>query len=212
MWRLKPTMLFPHIPPKKQCDNDYIRCVTKRLSMATELEVIRYGTPLGFMLFGSIGHSLVLAEYITQEQAFTPLEQLATRGLSRVRGSVGDLNVSERLSDITEQAVTQLAGYISGERTEFQLACTLYGTELQRHVWDEIAKIPYGYSLTYGELAARIGRPSAVRAVANAVAANPIAVIVPCHRVLGAGGALTGYAGGLHAKRALLAIEASHSN
>jgi len=81
------------------------------------------------------------------------------------------------------------------------------GTPFQQRVWEELRSIPRGETLTYGELAARIGRPGAARAVGSAVARNPVAIVVPCHRVVGADGSLTGYAGGLERKRTLLAIE-----
>jgi methylated-DNA-[protein]-cysteine S-methyltransferase len=81
------------------------------------------------------------------------------------------------------------------------------GTPFQRRVWEELRTIPRGETLTYGELAARIGRPGAARAVGAAVARNPVSLVVPCHRVVGADGSLTGYAGGIERKRALLAIE-----
>jgi methylated-DNA-[protein]-cysteine S-methyltransferase len=83
------------------------------------------------------------------------------------------------------------------------------GTEFQRRVWQALRTIPWGATVTYGELAARLGRPGAARAVGAAVARNPLSIVVPCHRVVGAHGALTGYAGGVERKRALLAIEAA---
>ncbi|HMM86116.1 methylated-DNA--[protein]-cysteine S-methyltransferase [Azohydromonas sp.] len=90
----------------------------------------------------------------------------------------------------------------------FDLPLDLAGTLLQRAVWQTLAAIPYGQRLSYGELARHVGRPTAVRAVAAAVARNPVSIVVPCHRVVGHDGALTGYAGGLERKRALLEREA----
>ena len=104
--------------------------------------------------------------------------------------------------------IQQVCEYFAGERREFDIVLAPQGTEFQRQVWDELTRIPYGASISYGELAARIGRPKAVRAVGQANGANPIAIIVPCHRVIGANGKLTGYAGGLNNKHQLLALEA----
>ena len=103
--------------------------------------------------------------------------------------------------------VAQLAAYFAGKRTGFEVALRPAGTSFQRRVWDALSEIPYGETATYGEIARRIGQPGAARAVGLANGRNPIAVIVPCHRVIGANGALTGYAGGLQAKRALLDLE-----
>ncbi len=103
---------------------------------------------------------------------------------------------------------TALAAYFAGEHAALDgLATHAEGTEFQLRVWDALRQIPCGATWTYGELAARVGNPAAVRAVGSANGANPIAVVVPCHRVIGAGGALTGYAAGLERKRWLLAHE-----
>jgi methylated-DNA-[protein]-cysteine S-methyltransferase len=102
----------------------------------------------------------------------------------------------------------QLAEYFRGERRDFDLPLAPRGTAFQRAVWDELRRIPFGATVSYGELAARLGRPGASRAVGRANATNPLPVVVPCHRVVGANGTLTGYAGGLDAKTLLLALEA----
>jgi methylated-DNA-[protein]-cysteine S-methyltransferase len=104
-------------------------------------------------------------------------------------------------------AAIQLEQYFAGERTEFELDIELGGTPFERRVWEEVRAIPYGETATYAEIARRIGRPSACRAVGRANGRNPIAVIVPCHRVIGSDGSLTGYAGGMPLKRALLDLE-----
>jgi methylated-DNA-[protein]-cysteine S-methyltransferase len=102
----------------------------------------------------------------------------------------------------------QLDEYFLGRRTSFDLPLEMAGSAFQRRVWSELQRIPYGEAITYGELARRIGIPSASRAVGTANRLNPIAVIVPCHRVIGADGSLTGYGGGLERKRFLLDLEA----
>jgi methylated-DNA-[protein]-cysteine S-methyltransferase len=101
----------------------------------------------------------------------------------------------------------QLDQYFAGERRSFDLTLALTGSEFQTRVWERLLEIPYGTTVTYGELALAVGRPDIVRGVAAAVGRTPIPIVIPCHRVLGAGGALTGYGGGLHRKRALLGLE-----
>jgi methylated-DNA-[protein]-cysteine S-methyltransferase len=98
----------------------------------------------------------------------------------------------------------QLSAYFAGKLLTFDLPLAPRGTEFQRQVWDELLQIPYGDSTSYADIARRIGRPNAMRAVGAANGANPIAIIVPCHRVIGADGTLTGYGGGLPAKQWLL--------
>ena len=109
------------------------------------------------------------------------------------------------------KVIVALQRYFAGELFEFQLPLAPEGTPFQQRVWQELRRIPYGETISYLELARRVGDPTSVRAVGRANGANPIAVVVPCHRVIGADGSLTGYAGGLEKKRALLALEARHS-
>ena len=104
-------------------------------------------------------------------------------------------------------AVRQLGEFFAGNRTQFDLPLAAEGTEFQRRVWDELRAIPYGETISYAELAQRIGNPKASRAVGMANSRNPIGIIVPCHRVIGANGSLTGFAGGLGNKRRLLELE-----
>jgi len=114
-------------------------------------------------------------------------------------------------ADIFAQTAQQLEEYASGERESFDLPLGLSGTPFQISVWQEIAQIPFGKTITYSELAQRIGSPQAVRAVGTATGQNPVGWIVPCHRVVGKNGALTGYAGGITRKSALLEFEGSKS-
>ena len=106
------------------------------------------------------------------------------------------------------QARAQLDEYFAGARTEFRVPLELAGNAFERRVWRELLEIPYGQTASYGEIARRIGTPHAARAVGLANGRNPVAVIVPCHRVIGADGSLTGYGGGLERKRLLLDLEA----
>ena len=109
---------------------------------------------------------------------------------------------------VLQEVISQLTGYFSGQRSSFDVPLDLaYGTAFQQSVWQALLKIPRGGTASYGEVSQRIGKPAAVRAVGAAVGRNPVSIIVPCHRVMGAGGALTGYAGGLERKSALLKLE-----
>ena len=105
------------------------------------------------------------------------------------------------------EVARQLDEYFAGSRASFDLALAPAGTPFQRRVWAEVARIPAGTTVTYGELARRVGRPGAARAVGAAVGHNPVSIVVPCHRVVGSDGALTGYAGGIARKAFLLALE-----
>lgn len=129
--------------------------------------------------------------------------ELVRRRLSRLL----DAEFTEGTSAVIGTAETQLDEYFAGERREFDVPLMLAGTEFQKAVWNELMLIPHGRTTTYGELARRIGHPAAVRAIANAVGLNALSILVPCHRVIGADGTLTGYAGGLPAKRHLLVLE-----
>ncbi len=118
------------------------------------------------------------------------------------------MDAPERPDDpLLREAATQVTDYFAGRRTQFELPLDLHGSPFQRSVWQALRDIGRGATRSYADIARGIGAPQAVRAVGAAVGRNPISVIVPCHRVLGSGGQLTGYAGGLDRKRALLALE-----
>jgi methylated-DNA-[protein]-cysteine S-methyltransferase len=120
---------------------------------------------------------------------------------------VDDDSASEKPTENASAAAEQLQEYFAGLRREFDLELEPEGTEFERRVWAELVRIPYGETDTYGAIANRLGDHGASRAVGLANARNPIAVVVPCHRVLGSSGDLTGYAGGLWRKKWLLALE-----
>jgi methylated-DNA-[protein]-cysteine S-methyltransferase len=107
------------------------------------------------------------------------------------------------------EVARQLEEFFEGKRQSFDLALNPAGTDFQKRVWEELVRIPFGETISYGELAIRVGNPSASRAVGHANSKNPIALIIPCHRVIGANGTLTGYAGGLNLKDKLLSWERS---
>ena len=110
-------------------------------------------------------------------------------------------------TQLTQEVFRQLQEYFSGQRTEFDFPYELRGTQFQKKVWAALETIPYGQTCTYGDIARRVGSPNAVRAVGAANGKNPMWSVVPCHRVVGANGTLTGYAGGIDMKRRLLELE-----
>lgn len=116
-------------------------------------------------------------------------------------------NEIEKETELIKKAYTQLEEYLSGKRTEFNIEIEMIGTEFQKKVWKELLNIPYGETRSYKDIAIAIGNEKACRAVGNANNKNPIAIIVPCHRVVGSNGSMTGYAGGLDIKEKLLKIE-----
>lgn len=118
-------------------------------------------------------------------------------------------NIQNKQNEITRQTVTQLREYLAKTRVEFDLPITFRGTAFQIQTWKALLTIPYGETRSYSDQAELIGRPKAVRAVGAANGLNPIGIIVPCHRVIGKSGDLTGYAGGLKIKKFLLRLEGS---
>lgn len=128
--------------------------------------------------------------------------------------SVSILNSNEEVSVIIpeelQDCVYQLKEYFNGEREHFSIKLNPQGTEFQKRVWEELQIIPYGKTLSYLELSKQLGDLKAIRAVANANGKNPLWIIVPCHRVIGSDGSLTGYAGGLHRKQWLLEHESPY--
>ncbi|MDE5623501.1 MAG: methylated-DNA--[protein]-cysteine S-methyltransferase [Alistipes sp.] len=143
-----------------------------------------------------------------------PLTVVASdRAVTAVRfGAAGEPAASAGASTpLLRQAVGELREYFAGTRREFSLPLAPTGTPFQQQVWAALREIPYGRTRTYGQIAAQIGRPKACRAVGMANNRNPLAIVVPCHRVVGASGALTGYAAGLSVKEKLLALESVNS-
>ena len=139
----------------------------------------------------------------------TPVGWLAIRadaiGITHV--TFADTRSSARPNQITALAVEQLNEYLSGVRRQFSLPLNAQGTDFQRSVWDALTTVDYATTASYLDIATRMGKPTACRAVGAANGKNPISIIVPCHRVIGKNGTLTGYAGGLERKRWLLSLE-----
>jgi methylated-DNA-[protein]-cysteine S-methyltransferase len=163
----------------------------------TTVSVARLATPLGDLhLFGTPRGLLTIT---LPGQPRADGEALAHRWL-------GPVTFSEQLGALAD-ALAQLAEYFAGQRREFDVPLDLRGTSFQQRVWRAVLAVPYGETSTYGQIAAAIGKPAAARAVGAANGANPLPPIVPCHRLIGAGGALHGYGGGLATKARLLALE-----
>lgn len=137
------------------------------------------------------------------------LVAIEMRPMARARASTG----AERSDGepTLAEARRQLAAYFAGQRRAFSLPLAPQGSPFQLRVWKALQRIPYGETTSYGEIAAAIGAPGSARAVGAANGANPLPIVVPCHRVIGADGSLTGYGGGIQRKKALLALEAAHS-
>jgi len=143
-----------------------------------------------------------------------PLTIVATNGAlvavlmdGHHRSPVPESAWGERVDDALPDATLQLGEYFAGKRQAFDLPLAPSGTEFQRRVWAALAEIPYGETRSYGQIATAIGRPGASRAVGMANGRNPVSIVVPCHRVVGASGSLTGYAGGPERKQFLLDLE-----
>jgi len=130
----------------------------------------------------------------------------------RVTFAADDATTAGTTDEVCAVAVRQLDEYFSGERRSFALELEPEGSDFEKRVWEKLLLIPYGATTTYGEIARKLGDPRASRAVGLANARNPIAIIIPCHRVIGAAGNLTGYAGGMHRKRWLLAHESGQAS
>jgi len=148
---------------------------------------ISFSCPLGVLILKSDGQSITAVSF-----------------------SENDLQ-EQNSCEVLESCKTQMQDYFSGNLTGFDLPLSPEGTEFQKKVWTELLKIPYGETITYMELAVRLGDVKAIRAVGTSNGRNPIAIIIPCHRVIGAGNKLTGYAGGIWRKKILLELEMKYN-
>lgn len=162
------------------------------------IKVMHYHFPCGEMILGSFDGKLCLCDWPDgRRRTSTDMRLQRILKAEFVEGS----------SNVIETAQQQLNEYFLNQRREFGIPLLFVGTDFQKKVWNELRNIPYGKTVSYGELARRIGMPKAVRAVANANAVNAISIIAPCHRVIGTDGSLTGYGGGLNRKKFLLELE-----
>jgi len=165
--------------------------------MESTLSTCRMQSPLGEILLVADARGDALCGLYLERQKYFPVD-------------AGQWRAAPTLP-VLRDAIVQLREYFAGVRTRFDIPLAPVGTPFQREVWSAIGDVPFGETMTYAELARRCGRPSAVRAAGAATGRNPITVIIPCHRIVGSGGALTGYAGGLERKRALLTLEARNA-
>lgn len=162
------------------------------------IQVQRYYSPCGELILGSYEDKLCLCDWATEKPRDVVDKRLQKMLQARYE---------ESISDIIQKTARQLDEYFNGKRTTFDIPLLFVGTEFQKSVWAKLLEIPYGKTLSYGELAKQLSMPKAVRAVANANGANAISILAPCHRVIGSNHSLTGYAGGLAAKKRLLDLE-----
>jgi len=166
------------------------------------LVVNRIPTPLGPMLAGVADDALYLLEFCDRRMLETQIRRVQARlGAQPVPGE----------HPLISRVADELSQYFEGRLQEFSVPLATPGTEFQRRVWDGLRQIPYGQTASYAEQAARIGQPGAVRAVGRANGDNRIAIIIPCHRVIGSSGEMCGYGGGIWRKRFLLDLEKTHS-
>lgn len=157
-----------------------------------------YQSPCGVLRLGALGGKLCLCNWLGGKRC-----QAADGRLMRLLSA----EMQEGCCPTLIEAASQLDEYFARRRRAFSVELLFAGSDFQRRVWEELLSIPYGSTVSYGEMARRIGRPRSVRAVANANGANAISIFAPCHRVIGSDGSLTGYAGGLSAKEFLLELE-----
>lgn len=157
-----------------------------------------YQSPCGELLLGSFGDKLCLCNWAVEKHPGR---------IDRRLQVLLDAEYVHEPSDVTREAARQLDAYFQRERQSFDIPLLFAGTTFQKRVWQQLLEIPYGATISYGELAHRLGIPKSVRAVANANGANAISLFAPCHRVIGSDGSLTGYGGGMDAKRFLLELE-----
>jgi AraC family transcriptional regulator, regulatory protein of adaptative response / methylated-DNA-[protein]-cysteine methyltransferase len=158
-------------------------------------------TPLGTLLAVASPDALLILEFPEHGRAAAQVRRI---------GAVPGGTIEPGDSPLLQETERQLRAYFAGTLRDFDLPLLTPGSPFQQQVWQELRTIPYGATRSYGEQATRIGRPDAVRAVARANGENRIAIIIPCHRVIGANGRLTGYGGGLHRKQWLLSHEVHH--
>lgn len=157
----------------------------------------KYESPCGDLLLGVVGNKLVLCDWM--------IDNRIERTLSRIEKYLP--KEGEDNSELMDSAIRRLSEYFSGDRAEFDLPLKTFGTEFQKDIWESLNKVAYGKTASYQSIAEAMGQNRSARAVANAIGANAISIIIPCHRIVGSDGTLKGYAGGREAKKYLLDLE-----
>ena len=166
--------------------------------MENSISLQHYDSPCGRLVLASFADRLCLCDW--SDNPF------AERNRRRIEKYLKATSKTETTS-VLEDTKRQLDEYFAGKRKAFDIQLCLVGTDFQHKVWNALRSIPYGSTKSYKDIAQCIGKPKAVRAVAGAIGANAISILIPCHRVIGSNHSLTGYAGGLEAKRGLLGME-----
>lgn len=172
-------------------------------SMSLVIHTTRYVSPLGDMILAATDKGLCLLEFEDEQRV-----EKQFSGLQKY----DELDIVEKATPLLETAQQELQAYFEGTRTAFTVPLDLMGTDFQKRVWNALLKIPYGSTRTYKEQAIAVGDLKAIRAVAKANGDNKIAIMVPCHRIIGSNDSLVGYAGGLWRKRELLKLESPQSS
>lgn len=166
--------------------------------MTSEICTQHYHSPCGEMLLAATGDCLCLCDWTVSKRAPTNWRRLVQRD---------GIAVNEYASPVLRHAMMQLDEYFGGTRNRFDIRLAPTGTDFQKRVWAALIETPYGQTCSYADVARRVGNEKGVRSVAQAIGANGISIIIPCHRVVGSNQSLTGYAGGLQAKRFLIDLE-----
>lgn len=168
-----------------------------------QISVQYHKTKIGELILGSFGDRLCLLDFRYRKMR-TTVDNRIKKGLNA--------DFVERNDEVLENTREQVAGYLAGNRTGFDIQILMVGTDFQKRVWNALMQVPYGTTCTYFELARSIGNEKSVRAVANANGANSISLIIPCHRIIGSDGELVGYGGGIGVKKWLLRLEQENSS
>jgi methylated-DNA-[protein]-cysteine S-methyltransferase len=176
----------------RERSNEVMRGAEARVGRAEEMSEVcytRFESPVGWLLLAGDRKALRRVSFESSKRSAPPPADW------------------KQNRDVFAEVIRQLQAYFRGELKEFDLPLAIEGTEFQLRVWNELRAIPYGETISYAQLAVRVGNPKAVRAVGLANGSNPIPIIVPCHRVIGSNGSLTGFGGGLSMKKKLLELE-----
>lgn len=169
------------------------------------MKLVSYQSPFGELSIAASGGSIVLCDWVHSRKY--------TRHILDIESSRNETADSDNANEkVIRLASRQLDEYFAGLRKEFDLPIAPVGTRFQQKVWNALSRILYGETVSYSEIAEYIGNKNAIRAAANAIGYNPVSIILPCHRVIGSNGAITGYAGGIEAKRELLSHEKWYKN